>query len=114
MDKKYSGADYILALKGNQPAMLDRVSSSFTYIKPSSILTMEDKSHGREERRICSVITNFKNIIDKERWPGLKSLVRIESRVRDIKSGELHKGTRYYISGLEDDAQYINYSIRTH
>ena len=108
------GADYILALKGNQPEMLDRMSSSFTYIKPSSIYTMEDKSHGREERRICSVITNLKNIIDKERWPGLKSLVRIESRVRDIKSGELHKETRYYISGLEADAQYINHSIRTH
>lgn len=108
------GADYILALKGTQPEMLDSVSSSFTYIKPSSIHTMEGKSHGREERRICSVITNLKNIIDKERWPGLKSLVRIESRVRDIQSGELHKETRYYISSLEADAQYINHSIRTH
>ena len=32
MDKKYSGADYILALKGNQPEMLDRVSSSFNIL----------------------------------------------------------------------------------
>ncbi len=75
---------------------------------------MECKSHGREERRICSVITNLENIVDKEKWPGLKSLVRIESRMRDIKSGESHKETRYYISSLEADAQYINHSIRTH
>ena len=75
---------------------------------------MECKSHGREERRICSVITNLENIVDKEKWPGLKSLVRIESRMRDIKSGESHKETRYYISSLEADAQYINHSILTH
>ena len=40
------GADYILALKGNQPEMLDRVSGSFTYIKPSSEHTMDGKRQG--------------------------------------------------------------------
>ncbi|MDE6341044.1 MAG: ISAs1 family transposase, partial [Muribaculaceae bacterium] len=104
------GADYILALKGNQPEMLERVSGSFTYLKPSSVHKMEGKSHGREESRICSVITNLENIIDKDRWPGLKSLIMIESRMGDIKSGELHKEIRYYISSLEADAQYINHS----
>ena len=108
------GADYILALKGNQTEMLDRVSGSFTYIKPSSEHTMEGQAHGREETRTCSVITDLDNIIDKDRWVGLKSIVRIESRVRDVKSGQIHKETRYYLSSLEADAQYINYSIRTH
>ena len=105
------GADYILDLKGNQPEMLERVSGSFTYIKASSEHTMEGKSHGRDEKRVCSVITNLENILDKEKWPGLKSLIRIESRMRDIKSGELHSEPRYYISSLETDAQYINHSI---
>lgn len=108
------GADYILALKGNQPEMLDRVSGSFTYIKPSSDHTMEGKAHGREETRTCSVITNLDNIIDKDKWAGLKSIVKIESRTRDVKSGQIHKETIYYLSSLEADAQYINHSIRTH
>ena len=108
------GADYILALKGNQPEMLDRVSGSFTYIKPSSEHTMDGKAHGRQETRVCSVITNLDNIIDRDRWPGLKSIVRIESRTRDVKSGQIHRETRYYLSSLEADAQYINHSIRTH
>lgn len=43
---------------------------------------MECKSHGREERRICSVITNLENIVDKEKWPGLKSLGRIQNYIR--------------------------------
>ena len=108
------GADYILALKGNQPEMLDRVSSSFTYIKPSSEHTMDGKAHGRQETRGCSVITNLDNIIDRDRWSGLKSIVRIESRTRDVKSGQIHRETRYYLSSLEADAQYINHYIRTH
>ena len=108
------GADYILALKANQTEMPDRLSESFTYIKPSSVHTMEDKSHGRQESRTCSVITNLENIIDRDRWPGLRSIVRIESRTREIKTGEVHKETRFYISSLEADAQYINHSIRTH
>lgn len=108
------GADYILALKGNQPEMLEMMSVSFIYLKTSSVHTMEGRSHGREETRVCSVITNLANIIDKDRWPWLKSLVRIESRMRDLKSGALHKETRYYISSLEADVQYINHSIRTH
>lgn len=37
------GADYILALKGNQPEMPDRVSGSFTDIRPSSDHTMEGR-----------------------------------------------------------------------
>ncbi len=90
------GADYVLALKGNQPEMLDRVSGSFTYINPSSEHTMEGKAHGREETRTCSVITNLDNIIDKDRWVGLKSIVRIESHTRDVKFGQIHKETRYY------------------
>ena len=92
------GADYILALKANQTEMLDRLSKSFTYIKPSSVHTMEDKSHGRQESRTCSVITNLENIIDRDRSPGLRSIVRIESRTREIKTGEVHKETRFYIS----------------
>lgn len=37
------GADYILALKGDQPEMPDRVSGSFTDIRPSSDHTMEGR-----------------------------------------------------------------------
>ena len=108
------GADYILALKANQPEMLERVSGSFTYIKPSSVHTMQGKSHGREESRTCSVITNLENIVGKDRWAGLKSIVRLESRSKDIKTGTIRKETRFYLSSLEADAQYINHSIRTH
>ncbi len=54
------------------------------------------------------------NIIDKDRWVGLKSIVKIESRIKDVKTGGIHKETRYYLSSLETDAQYINHSIRAH
>lgn len=75
--------------------MLERVSGSFTYIMPSSTHSMEEKSHGRQQARVCSVITNLENILDRDKWAGPRSLVRIESRIRDIKTGEFHKETRY-------------------
>lgn len=108
------GADYILALKGNHPEMKERVDGSFTFLKPSSEHVMEGKSHGREEARVCTVVTNLENIPDKSKWARLKSIVRIESRTKDIKKCTVHKETRCYLSSLETDAQYINHSIRTH
>ena len=89
------GADYILALKGNHSEMLDRVSGSFSYIKSSSVHVMEGRSHGRDESRICLVIMNLENIIDKDRWAALKCIVRIESRTKDTKTGAAHNETRY-------------------
>ncbi len=80
------GADYILALKGNHSEMLDRVSS---------VHVMEGRSHGRDDSRICSVITSLENIIDKDRWAALKCIVRIESRAKDTKTGAAHNETRY-------------------
>ncbi len=74
---------------------------------------MEGKAHGREEVRICLVITKLDNIIDRDKWIGLKSIVKIKSRTRDVKSGQLYKETRYYQSSLEADAQCINHSIRS-
>lgn len=108
------GADYILALKGNQPEMNERVAGSFTYLKIAGEHTMEGKSHGREETRTCSVITDLSNILDKDKWAGLKSIVRIQTRIKDVKAGTVSKETRYYLTSLEADAQYINHSIRAH
>ncbi len=65
---------------------------------------MEGRSHGRDESRICSVITSLENIIDKDRWAALKCIVRIESRTKDTKTGAVHNETRYYLSSLEADA----------
>ncbi|MCM1377037.1 MAG: ISAs1 family transposase [Clostridium sp.] len=94
--------------------MNERVAGSFTYIKPSSEHVMEGNAHGREERHVCSVITNLENILDRNKWVRLKSIIRIESRTKDIKKGTVHKETRYYLLSLEADAQYINHSTRTH
>lgn len=63
---------------------------------------------------MCTAITNLENIPDSDKWAGLKSIVHIESRIKDIKKGSVHKDTRYYLSSLEADAKYINHSIRTH
>ena len=92
--------------------MLDRVSGSFTYIKSSSVHTMEGKSHGREERRICSVITNLENIVDKEKWPGLKSLVRMVSRIAAAGNlGMSEEFMRSILSAIHEESVRIQVEL---
>ena len=49
-------ADYILALKGNQPALQEEVETAFSWRKTDDVAEQVEKGHGRIETRKCSVI----------------------------------------------------------
>lgn len=72
-------ANYILAVKGNQPQLLEDIEDEFRFSKQIEIDKNEDLGHGRIETRICSVITDFQFIENKNEWINLKSIIRIES-----------------------------------
>ena len=105
-------ADYILALKGNQAAIKEEVESLFK--NQSSDSTNEEvcKGHGRIETRKCEVITNLKFLDEKEKWVGLKSIIRITAK-REIK-GKTSRESRLYISSLNTTAENFNQYIRQH
>ena len=46
-------------------------------------------------------------------WPGLASIIMVEYRSQDA-SGKLREETRFYISSLAADAQFIAAAIRDH
>ncbi len=108
-------ANYILAVKGNQPQLLEDIQDEFKFSKQIEIDKNEDLGHGRIETRICSVITNFKFIKEKNDWKDLKSIIRIES-LREFKNSdkEPEKSTRYYISNLNNNAISFQKSVRSH
>ena len=108
-------ANYILAVKGNQPELLEHVEDEFRFSKQVEIDKNEDLGHGRIETRICSVLTDFQFIEKKNEWENLKSIVRIES-IREFKNSDKEKetSTRYYISSLKNDASYFQAAIRSH
>lgn len=48
--------DYLMALKDNQPILKDLIETLFKVASPLSVFTTEEKGHGREEKRTCSVL----------------------------------------------------------
>ena len=83
IDKK---ADYILALKGNQGTLRDDVElfareQKAVAFKDTSVSrdTTVDGAHGRIETRTVTVFHDIGWLQDNHQWPGLKSVVMIES-----------------------------------
>jgi predicted transposase YbfD/YdcC len=119
------GADYVLALKENQPTTLDRVRRAFADVPMAAGTSLPladlaptvtyDQAHGRAEVRRCLAIgdPDYLAYVDPDRrWPDLRSVVRIEStrRVGDSVTTE----PRYYLTSLPADAALLAQTIRSH
>ena len=74
------GGDYLMALKDNQPILKDLVENIFRTATTMSVYTTEEKGHGRQEKRTCSIMDT--TLLEQEgmyeRWPGLKHIIRME------------------------------------
>ena len=119
------GADYVLALKDNQPTVHERVRLAFADADAAAGTTLPladlvphtavEKGHGRLERRRCLAIGDpeYLAYVDPAgAWPGLTSVVRVEStrRIGDAVSTE----ARHYLSSLPADAALLQRVIRGH
>ncbi len=111
------GADYVLALKGNQGNLSEEVEQLFNYDGNSGLKeqTIEEvnSGHGRVETRRCRQIEiNKKWLTLSERWPKLKTIIEIEA-TRDCGDKCTHE-KRYYISSLGLDAKNAGDAVRSH
>ena len=122
IDKK---ADYILALKGNQGTLREDVevfaaeqkANGFKDTKISQHQTV-DADHGRIETRNYTVIHDVAWLQDNHEWPGLKSVVMVESE-REIPAtakdpAKIERETRFYITSLVWLAGQVAPAIRGH
>ena len=116
IDKK---ADYILALKGNQGTLQDDVklfvdeqkAVDFKDTKISYDKTV-DGDHGRIETRQVTVIHDVEWLQERHDWPGLKSVVVVES-TREV-AGKIDREMRLYITSLVLLANQIGPMVRGH
>lgn len=113
------GADYVLALKGNQGNLNDQVTLFFEDARENDFKdisfdshTTIDPDHGRIETRKYTTVSEIDWLQGKENWSGLKTIIMVESE-RDINN-EVSKETRYYISSMEDSAEEIGKAVRGH
>ena len=116
-------ADYLIAVKNNQPSLAQAVESLFEDVEAGvrdgrlQQNTTIDKAHGRIETRQCVVAHDVSVLAEAGHWPGLRSAVMIKS-IREA-FGSKHKGERtvewrYYISSLRADAAELNAKVRAH
>ena len=113
------GADYVLAVKGNQKTLhegiveffCDHLEDDFVRVSASRHETFE-RGHGREEHRTYYVCDVPENLPDLSRWKGLTQIgMAISETVRDGKPCD---DVRYYILSQQTTARRFGTLIRSH
>lgn len=114
-----SGADYVLAVKGNQPTLhdgiraffLDHLEDDFGRVKVSRCETAE-RGHGREESRTYYVCDLPDDLPDRQRWKHLKA---IGIAITDtFQKGKHTSEVRYYILSKKLTAKKFGEAVRGH
>jgi predicted transposase YbfD/YdcC len=119
------GADYVLSVKENQPSLYRDCAELFVWLRGPHPLDQPvvfgydaqvDGGHGRIETRRVWSTEALAGVVSGERWPGLTSLVMVES-IRQLGEEESVE-QRYYLSSLpgatDAAAKRFNSVIRTH
>jgi predicted transposase YbfD/YdcC len=108
-DKK---ADYVLALKENQPNLLQNVSLYFEHFSSElPVYTTSEKDHGRIEKREYRLLYDLSWLPEAQDWSGLSAVGSVTSHV--TKEGKTSVETRYYITSLNNLERFA-YAVRKH
>lgn len=113
------GADYVLALKGNQPTLEQAVERFFltgpeaeAHRTRSDYCEQTERGHGREETRRAWISADLEAELAAAAWPGLQSIGLVEAprTLGDKTSVE----RRFYLSSLPPDAEPFAQAVRKH
>src|SRR5580658_697412 len=115
-----AGADYLLAVKANQPTLRSEIETFFADADPASLDTVTDldKGHGRIEERTVTVarevdwLNGDKHFPGELRLPGVATIIKVSSRTELKDRGRFD--TRYYISSAALIAQAAANAVRGH
>ena len=111
-------ADYILAVKGNQPTLQRMVQAAFAQAEaqglpttcPGYCMTYE-RRHGRTETRQCWVLSS--SAPRATGWLDCQTLVRVD-RARQVGTGKTSHETHYYLTSLPPTASLVLGAVRAY
>lgn len=96
-------ADYVLAVKENQPSLLEGIEACFAEAIDApnfdaivDFAETKDKGHGRTEVRRCHTTSALEALASRHEWASLASVVRIE--VDRTIDGKTSTEQRYFIA----------------
>ena len=119
-------ADYLLALKANHGALHKRAEEFFGSAghlrhtkQQGGTLSTDDQgnqAHGRSERRVVLATDSLWWIdkLERDDWPGLRSVVCVESHREQHGSGTKSVEKRYYLTTHAPDSRRLGQLIRQH
>lgn len=105
------GGDYVLALKDNQPTLLDDIR----FYMENEVLRQDksalkdhglyantlDKGHGRIEKRECFLISDLSWLDGREKWAGLSGAAMIRAN-RAFPDGTASQSEQYFLFSAPD------------
>lgn len=115
-----AGADYLLAVKANQPTLRAEIEAAFATAPAGRLETATnlDKGHGRMEQRRVSLIREVDWLQGARHFPGElrlpepACLIRLEATVE--RAGKSQAETRYYIASAALTAARAAEAVRSH
>jgi predicted transposase YbfD/YdcC len=105
------GAQYVLALKGNQTSLHEDVAFYFEQEKLSCDVVAHEKGHGRIEKREYFLETDIDWLKKRHDWQGLQAIGAVRSHVEE--KGAVREETRYFITSLTDVKTFAQ-AVRNH
>lgn len=111
-------AQYVIALKENQPALYQDVREYFAcamkekQFYPEVVeCSTKEKGHGRIERRTYYLTTEIDWLENRSLWAGIAAIGMVNAQVE--RNGVVSEEKRYYITSLPDIKQFA-YAVRAH
>lgn len=113
------GADYVLALKGNQPTLEQAVKRFFltspeaeTHCSQSDYPEHSERGHGRVETRRAWISADLEAEVLAAAWPGLQSIGLVEATRTVGEKTSVEQ--RCYLSSLPPRAPQFAQAVRKH
>jgi len=123
------GADYLLAVKGNQPWLQERIVAALAdaeahawhrggHAVAHTEATTVEKDPGRLETRHVTAVPADALLVDRAAWPDLASVVRVHATRRRVGGDGVaaagRSETRYSITSLAPEAARLGDVVRRH
>jgi predicted transposase YbfD/YdcC len=116
-----AGADYVLAVKDNQPTLHDDVRQVFSEVLDGERPELEyhsyqtkDEAHGRVETRVYYIVSIPEDIAKRhEEWKDMRSFGMVYSE-RQEGDKEPTMETRVYITSMQPRVKKFGQAVRNH
>ena len=109
------GADYVLAVKENQPLLLEDIELYFSTESSScDNFKTTEKGHGRYETRECWSSMDIDWLYNKDKWRGITGIGKIRSTRQQVGSEKIETHDRYFIFSKTMSAEEVLGTVRAH